>query len=408
MDRTLIEDANPRWYVLNVVHVRKLTILIGVLYAIWYVSATFYQASSEFSYEADSVELEEDDTTSPNANLHTDEMQDGSLSEDADTKKLTPTQKIVWFSANAGASIQLIESARYRKLTCVIPFLVFRVVNICILCSLTAGHMSRYLDPIDAIGRIEGMPFRDDLMKLSPLYIYSLYMLILIVALGIISMNVFVIRVVWNYYRYKCQVDRRCVEEGPHGPQENFLGDLPDYETAISDPRFGNKPPENYEDLAFRANNEDSNVMMTEAPPPSYSAAIAMASFPQNVVASLPSGLDVLNETSPQDIISVRNFPEHSVVEDQEGDVASASDNGNFTPPCTSELIERSGNQHSSTSRGSDLYAPQFLIPSPSAEFPSLPSPSLSSHSSQTENFNIAKYVDQRQQNDKFKDYYTS
>ena len=87
------------------------------------------------------------------------------------------------------------------------------------------------------------------------------------------------------------------------GIQQNLLPDLPDYETAVNDPRYAKKPPldPSSSTLASTATNgahgihSESNLLYSNTqstmglpPPPPYSAAIAAEPPSAAVLTSMP------------------------------------------------------------------------------------------------------------------------
>jgi len=137
-----------------------------------------------------------------------------------------------------------------------------------------------------------------------------LSLLTLMIIVGMISMKAYVIGVIWNCYKYlmlRNTIIRGVISYRHDDPtnilglQQNLLPDLPDYDTAINDPRYAKKPPLDGSNNGNLTNNNLSNTATNSSggitmaiPPPPYSVAISTtnetmdASQEPTFISSLP------------------------------------------------------------------------------------------------------------------------
>jgi len=112
-----------------------------------------------------------------------------------------------------------------------------------------------------------------------------LSLLALVTIVIFIAVKAYIIGVVWNCYKYlmlRNSVIRTVIayrHDDPSnlmGLQQNLLPDLPDYDTAVNDPRYAKKP---LDGTTSASSVTTGNVLTTASsvvvPPPPYSVAVA-------------------------------------------------------------------------------------------------------------------------------------
>jgi len=136
------------------------------------------------------------------------------------------------------------------------PFFCLQVFDFCIA-SLTAVGYLCYLPNVHRlVAENPDMPFQEELLRLNP---QCLSLLILFTFIAAMMVKAYFIGVVWSCYKYlslrMIAAQRTIHYIDPNS--ESLLPDLPDYETAVGDPRF--------------------SVKKFPTPPPSYASATAAA-----------------------------------------------------------------------------------------------------------------------------------
>jgi len=177
---------------------------------------------------------------------------------------------------------------------------------------LTMVNYFSYLPNVtDGIMNNNGMPFREEFLKMDR-QLLSFISLIFIVAF--IAVKAYIIGVIWNCYKYlmlRNTVIRGVIAYRHDDPtsimglKQNLLPDLPDYETAVNDPRYAKKPPADGSSHttvtasastggAVIGTNPSSIVM---PPPPPYS--VAVASEPLYLVMPMTTQQNLVNSGDP-------------------------------------------------------------------------------------------------------------
>jgi len=138
----------------------------------------------------------------------------------------------------------------------------------------------------------------------------------LIFIVAFIAVKAYIIGVIWNCYKYlmlRNTVIRGVIAYRHDDPtsimglQQNLLPDLPDYETAVNDPRYAKKPPSDGPSHAVTASastggipggiigSNPANIAMP--PPPPYS--VAVASEPLYLVMPMPTQQNLVTSAEP-------------------------------------------------------------------------------------------------------------
>lgn len=179
------------------------------------------------------------------------------------------------------------------------------------------GYFSYLPNVTEGIMNTQGMPFRDEFLRMDP-QLLSFITLIFIVAF--IAVKAYIIGVIWNCYKYlmlRNTVIRGVIAYRHDDPtsimglQQNLLPDLPDYETAVNDPRYAKKPPS---DAANTGTSHATVVtsapgvgvgggqVIAMPPPPPYS--VAVASEPLHLVIPMTQNnnntIDIVPQTTEQ------------------------------------------------------------------------------------------------------------
>lgn len=158
------------------------------------------------------------------------------------------------------------------------------------------GYFSYLPNVTEGIMNTQGMPFRDEFLRMDP-QLLSFITLVFIVAF--IAVKAYIIGVIWNCYKYlmlRNTVIRGVIAYRHDDPtsimglQQNLLPDLPDYETAVNDPRYAKKPPSDSattgvsqvgnlgfapQVTAHAPQLQQQQQVISMPPPPPYSVAVA-------------------------------------------------------------------------------------------------------------------------------------
>jgi len=220
-----------------------------------------------------------------------DAMRNGPLTLVLDTNRKATSQVILLTVCNMLITLLMVYGAVRGKPSYLMPFFVLRVFDFCIFCLTMVGYFSYLPNVTEGIMNTQGMPFRDEFLRMDP-QLLSFITLIFIVAF--IAVKAYIIGVIWNCYKYlmlRNTVIRGVIAYRHDDPtsimglQQNLLPDLPDYETAVNDPRYAKKPPS---DAATTGTSHATVVPSTPGvgvggqgqviampPPPPYSVAVA-------------------------------------------------------------------------------------------------------------------------------------
>jgi hypothetical protein len=220
-----------------------------------------------------------------------DNLRNGPLNFVVETRKGN-SQVILLTVCNMLITLLMVYGAVRGKPSYLMPFFVLRVFDFCIFCLTMVGYFSYLPNVTDQITSMPGLPFRDELLQMDP-QILSLFTLVFIVA--VIAIKAYIIGVIWNCYKYlmlRNTVIRGVIAYRHDDPttimglQQNLLPDLPDYDTAVNDPRYAKKPP--MEQNSSHASSNVNNLLVSNPstiaipPPPPYS--VAVAAEPVNLV----------------------------------------------------------------------------------------------------------------------------
>jgi len=142
-----------------------------------------------------------------------------------------------------------------------------------------------------------------------------LSLLALVTIVMFIAVKAYIIGVVWNCYKYlmlRNSVIRTVIAYRHDDPtnlmglQQNLLPDLPDYDTAVNDPRYAKKPPmdANATSSSTSVNhNSNGNAIVSAStisvPPPPYSVAVAAEPLTYNF--QVPSQDELATPKQEQD-----------------------------------------------------------------------------------------------------------
>ncbi|ODM94766.1 Lysosomal-associated transmembrane protein 4A [Orchesella cincta] len=343
-------DRRDVWRTCFCFHVRTVTIFIGVWYLMMYILALSFHAallmyepgqdgfsggmtvrpepmlptpvSNTGAMPPKPVEIPKPESlTIDNSEHHrarVDNMRSGPLTLVLDTSRKATSQVILLTVCNMLITLLMVYGAVRGKPSYLMPFFVLRVFDFCIFCLTMVGYFSYLPNVTEGIMNTQGMPFRDEFLRMDP-QLLSFITLIFIVAF--IAVKAYIIGVIWNCYKYlmlRNTVIRGVIAYRHDDPtsimglQQNLLPDLPDYETAVNDPRYAKKPPpENGQShpphtmlvtggpttqvgLGVVGMNNSPNLSSNIAmpPPPPYS--VAVASEPLHLVIPI-SGQNLNN-----------------------------------------------------------------------------------------------------------------
>jgi len=151
-------------------------------------------------------------------------------------------------------TLLMVYGAVKGKPSYLMPFFCLQVFDFCIF-SLTAVGYLCYLPNVHRlVAENPNTPFQKELLRLNP---QCLSLLILFTFIAAMMVKAYFIGVVWSCYKYlslrMISAQRTIHYIDPNS--ESLLPDLPDYETAVGDPRF--------------------YVKRFPTPPPSYASATA-------------------------------------------------------------------------------------------------------------------------------------
>jgi len=307
-------DRRDIWRTCFCFHVRTVTIFIGVWYLMVYIlglsliaAMVMYEANNDSNGIGTStissdqllptpvskigdldLSAEPLSKSSPDSSRKMESWKNGPLNIFVDPKRAT-SQYALLTVCNMLITLLMVYGAVRGKPSYLMPFFVLKVFDFCIFCLTMVGYFSYLPNVTEVIANQPHLPFRDELLRLDP-QLLSLLTLILIVAL--ISIKAYVIGVVWNCYKYlmlRNTVIRGVIsyrQDDPTnilGMQQNLLPDLPDYDTAINDPRYAKKPPLDgmnpgnnvTNNNLSTASNSSTGTMTMAIPPPPYSVAIS-------------------------------------------------------------------------------------------------------------------------------------
>jgi lysosomal-associated transmembrane protein len=298
------------WRTCGCFHVRTVTIFIGVWYLMIYILALSFVAAM-FMYEPNheigsinygngkeqplplptplskssddfSAEPLNGDITSDSPKNRIDNLRNGPLNLLLDTRKATNSQVVLLTVCNLLITLLMVYGAVRGKPSYLMPFFVIKVFDFCIFCLTMVGYFSSLPNVTDAIVKQPNLPYREELLRMDP-QILSLVALIVIVAL--ISIKAYIIGVIWNCYKYlmlKNTVIRGVITYRNDDPaalmrlqQNPLLPDLPDYETAVNDPRYAKKPPMDGTPSSEQPISNQSSAGIIATLPPPYSVAVS-------------------------------------------------------------------------------------------------------------------------------------
>lgn len=152
-----------------------------------------------------------------------------------------------------GITLLMIYGAIKGKSLYLMPFFCLQAFDFFVTSLSVIGYLSFVPDIRQVLLRTPNMPLRNELLALDPQF---LSLLVLAGILVNLIVKLYFINVVWSCYKYltiraeamereNCItgiVDGQNLLEIPLCPMASPGADLPDYATAISDPRFAKKP----------------------------------------------------------------------------------------------------------------------------------------------------------------------
>nr|CAD7448352.1 unnamed protein product [Timema bartmani] len=149
-------------------------------------------------------------------------------------------------------TLLMVFGAVKGKPSYLMPFFCLQVFDFCIASLTAVGYLCYLPDIHRLVAQNNHLPFRGELLRLNP---QCLSLLVLMSFMLAMMVKAYFIGVVWSCYKYlslRLVAAQRIIHYIDPDSQ-SLLPDLPDYETAMGDPRFMKKFP---------------------TPPPSYSAAV--------------------------------------------------------------------------------------------------------------------------------------
>jgi lysosomal-associated transmembrane protein len=344
-----VDRRNDVWRTCFCFHVRTVTIFIGVWYLMVYIlllsliaAVAMYEANTDgigmsttapgsdllptpVSKTAEDMNFAEplSKSTSESSRARMEGWKTGPLNILMDAKKAN-SQYALLTICNMLITLLMVYGAVRGKPSYLMPFFVLKVFDFCIFCLTMVGYFSYLPNVTEVIANQPNLPFRDDLLRLDP---QLLSLLTLIIIVGMISMKAYVIGVIWNCYKFlmlRNTIIRGVISYRHDDPtnilgmQQNLLPDLPDYDTAINDPRYAKKPLDGSNNGNLTNNNlsnptNSSGGMTMAIPPPPYSVAISttnetmQTSAAQEVTVaepSLPSSMPRDTNTEPAIVTS--------------------------------------------------------------------------------------------------------
>ncbi|XP_066998082.2 lysosomal-associated transmembrane protein 4A [Anabrus simplex] len=161
-------------------------------------------------------------------------------------------------------TLLMVFGAVKGKPSYLMPFFCLQVFDFCIASLTAVGYLCYLPDIHRVVADNPHLPFQDKLLQLNP---QCLSLLVLLTFMFTMMLKAYFIGVVWSCYKYlslRIAAAQRTIHYIDPDSQ-SLLPDLPDYETAMCDPRFA--------------------VKKFPTPPPSYACATAAAEVAQE---SLP------------------------------------------------------------------------------------------------------------------------
>lgn len=194
-------------------------------------------------------------------------------------------------------TLLMVYGALRNKPSYLMPFFCLQVFDFCIACLTAVGYLCYLPDVRRLVSESRHIPYATQLQQLNPQCLSLLLMLAFVTAM---AMKAYFIGVVWRCYKYlslRRVAQLRTVHfidsppetlgaavapDSPLSHQEALLL-LPDYETAVNDPRYALNGKVEKKPLGF-----DSLVLM--APPPAYSSVMQDSNqvVPEETVEVIP------------------------------------------------------------------------------------------------------------------------
>ncbi|GLH03407.1 Lysosomal-associated transmembrane protein 4B [Gryllus bimaculatus] len=158
-------------------------------------------------------------------------------------------------------TLLMVYGAVKGKPSYLMPFFCLQVFDFCIASLTAVGYLCYPPDVRRLVERNPQLPFREHLMEMN---LQCLSLLTVCAFMGMMVLKAYFIHVVWGCYKYLSlrQTAQQRTIHYIDPDSQTLLPDLPDYETALCDPRF--QPPPS----------------MKKMPPPPPSYATVAASFP--------------------------------------------------------------------------------------------------------------------------------
>lgn len=164
-------------------------------------------------------------------------------------------------------TLLMVFGAVKGKPSYLMPFFCLQVFDFCIASLTAVGYLCYLPDIHRVVAENPHLPFQDELLRLNP---QCLSFLVLLTFMFTMMLKAYFIGVVWSCYKYlslRLAAAQRTIHYIDPDSQ-SLLPDLPDYETAMCDPRFA--------------------VKKFPTPPPSYASATAAVEVAQEPLPPAP------------------------------------------------------------------------------------------------------------------------
>ncbi|XP_071440284.1 lysosomal-associated transmembrane protein 4A isoform X2 [Hetaerina americana] len=240
-------------------------------------------------------------------------------------------------------TLLMIYGAMRNKPSYLMPFFCLQVFDFCIACLTAVGYLCYLPDIRRLVVESKHLPIAAQLNDMHPQSLSYLLMLMFLLAM---ALKAYFIGVVWRCYKYLAlrrvaqlrtvhfidsppeTLGTAVAPDSPLSHQEALLL-LPDYETAISDPRYTAVVPSKGSEKAKGGPSVGFDSLVLMAPPPAYSTVVQDAN---QVVPEEET--NATSQTSQE-----REVPESPVqsppAEGTTAEATASSSNSNTTPTST-------------------------------------------------------------------------
>ncbi|XP_063698271.1 lysosomal-associated transmembrane protein 4B [Culicoides brevitarsis] len=287
---------NKEWSCIFGLHVRTVTILIGIWHLFLNVLALGFLAVivrnpsmiNELQNFEDSLEAKEPALPTP---LSVDQQQYAFRGHSLNNHNIDMSGLVCLCMISI--SLMLIYGTIKGKPTHILPFFCLQLFDFAITALTAAGYLCYIRSIHRIIAENQRLPWRDELLKLSP---QTLSIVVLCSFLSIVFLKAYVIGIIWRCYKFLVMRQHRSVL--PYIiPEVTYLHRdsnslLPDYEEAIL-----KRPPPSYSVAVASLPQVDLVLPSTsfmETTPPAYSSLCSLA-VPSNINQKetlLPKSID--------------------------------------------------------------------------------------------------------------------